>query len=121
MTGVNAHEVNAFQRCADVVIQKSLREGFGLVVSEALWKGTPVVAGNTGGIRLQLRDDVGGFLVNSIEEAAERVTFLLTHSDESDAIARKGWERVRDNFLIPRLVRDHLRLVRSVLNTGSSK
>ena len=70
VTGVGNIEVNALQRCADVVIQKSIREGFGLVVSEALWKGTPVVAGHAGGIPLQLRDGAGGFLVDSSAECA---------------------------------------------------
>ncbi len=115
LTGVGAHEVNCFQRAADVVVQKSIREGFGLVVSEALWKGTPVVAGNTGGIPLQMQDNIGGFLVNSVEECAERVAYLLTHSEEAEAIARRGWERIRDNFLMPRLLLDELKLVQSLL------
>lgn len=115
LSGVNAHEVNAFQRVADVVLQKSIREGFGLVVSEALWKGTPVVAGDTGGIRLQMEDGVGGFLVDSVEEAAERSLFLLNHSQEAEAIARAGWERVRDRFLMPRLLLDELKLVQSLV------
>ena len=110
-----AHEVNCFQRVADVVVQKSIREGFGLVVSEALWKGTPVVAGNTGGIPLQIQNGVGGFLVDSVAECAERVVHLLTHSGEAESIARRGWERVRDNFLMPRLLLDELRLVKSTL------
>ena len=115
LTGVGAHEVNCFQRVADVVVQKSIREGFGLVVSEALWKGTPVVAGNTGGIPLQMQNGVGGFLVDSVEECAERVTYLLIHSDQAESVARRGWERVRDNFLMPRLLLDHLKLVQSTL------
>lgn len=100
-----------------MVVQKSIREGFGLVVSEALWKGTPVVAGDTGGIRLQMGDGIGGFLVNSVEEAAERILYMLTHSDEAEAIARKGWERVREPFLMPRLLLDELKLVQSPLGT----
>lgn len=120
LTGVHAHEVNAFQRSADVVVQKSLREGFGLVVSEALWKGTPVVAGNTGGIRLQMQDGVGGFLVNSVEETAERVLYLLVHSDDAEAIARRGWERVRDRFLMPRLLLDELKLIQSLVGSGAA-
>lgn len=116
LTGVGAHEVNCFQRVADVVVQKSIREGFGLVVSEALWKGTPVVAGNTGGIPLQMQNGIGGFLVDSIEECAERVAYLLTHSDEAESVARKGWGRVRDSFLMPRLLRDELKLVQSILS-----
>ncbi len=115
LTGVGAHEVNSFQRVADVVVQKSIREGFGLVVSEALWKGTPVVAGNTGGIPLQMQNGIGGFLVDSVEECAERVAYLLTHSDEAETIARRGWERVRDNFLTPRLLLNELKLVESTM------
>jgi trehalose synthase len=119
LSGVNAHEVNAFQRMADVVIQKSIREGFGLVISEAIWKGTPVVAGNTGGIRLQMRDGVGGFLVDSVHETAERTLYLLTHPEEAESIARRGWQRIRDRFLTPRLLLDELKLLQSVV--GSAK
>ena len=115
LTGVNAHEVNAFQRMADVVIQKSIREGFGLVVSEALWKETPVVAGDTGGIRLQMQDGVGGFLVNSVAETADRTHYLLTHPEEAEAIARRGWDRVHEQFLMPRLLLDELKLLQSLV------
>lgn len=115
LTGVGAHEVNCFQRVADVVVQKSIREGFGLVVSEALWKETPVVAGNTGGIPLQMQNGIGGFLINSVEECAQKVAYLLAHSAEADIIARKGRQRVQDNFLTPRLLLDELKLVHSVL------
>ncbi len=115
LTGIGAREVNCFQRVADVVIQKSIREGFGLVVSEALWKGTPVVAGSTGGIPLQMQDGIGGFLVNTIEDCADKVAHLLTHPSEAESIARSGWERVHDNFLIPRLLLDELKLLESTL------
>lgn len=121
LTGVGAHEVNAFQRVADVVVQKSVREGFGLVVSEAVWKGTPVVAGNTGGIPLQIQNGVGGFLVDSVEECAERVMFLLTHSGEAEEIARRGWLRVRERFLMPRLLLDELQLLRSLAGGTKGK
>ena len=72
LVGVGNVEVNAFQALSKVVIQKSLREGFGLVVAEALWKGTPVVAGRAGGIPLQMADGTGGILVDSVEECAQR-------------------------------------------------
>jgi len=121
LTGVTAHEVNAFQRVADVVVQKSVREGFGLVVSEAVWKGTPIVAGNTGGIPLQIQNGVGGFLVDSVQECAERVIFLLTHSDEAQEIARRGWERVRERFLMPRLLLDQLQLLHTLANSTEGK
>ncbi len=117
LTGVNAHEVNAFQRTADVVIQKSLREGFGLVVSEALWKETPVVAGDTGGIRLQMANGVGGYLVKSVEETAARTLYLINHPEEAEAIAQRGRERVRERFLTPRLLLDELKLVQSLVGS----
>jgi trehalose synthase len=117
LTGVGNVEVNAFQRLSDVVIQKSLREGFGLVVSEALWKGTPVVAGRAGGIPLQLQDGVGGFLVDSVESCAERTLWLLHHRAEGRALAAAGREHVRPRFLLTRLIADELRLYGSVLAT----
>ena len=107
--------VNPFQALSKVVLQKSLREGFGLTITEALWKGTPVVAGNGGGIRLQIEDGVGGFLVNSIEECSEKVDYLLNHEDVRLALGETGRERVRSKFLTPRLLRDELLLVRSLL------
>ena len=119
LNGVGAHEVNAFQRVADVVIQKSVREGFGLVVSEAVWKGTPVVAGNTGGIPLQIQNGTGGVLVDTVEECADRVAYLLEHSDEAEHVAHRGWEWIRDRFLMPRLLRDELQLLSS-LTKGNS-
>jgi trehalose synthase len=115
LTGVGNLEVNAFQRLSSVVLQKSLREGFGLVVSEALWKGTPVVAGRAGGIPLQLQPDAGGFLVDSIEECAARTLWLLQHPLEGEALAARGREHVREHFLLPRLLADELRLYSSVL------
>jgi trehalose synthase len=77
LTGVSNVEVNAFQRFSDVCVQKSIREGFGLVVSETLWKGTPMVAGEAGGIPLQMEESVGWFLVDTVEETAERLLWLL--------------------------------------------
>jgi trehalose synthase len=120
LNGVGNIEVNAFQRLSDVVIQKSLREGFGLVVSEALWKGTPVVAGRAGGIPLQLQDGVGGFLVDSVDTCAERILWLLHHRDEARAIGAAGRERVRDHFLLTRLLADDLRLYGSLLSGSTT-
>lgn len=115
LTGVGNVEVNAFQRHSDVVIQKSIREGFGLVVSEALWKGTPVVAGSAGGIPLQLQDGVGGFLVESVDDCAERTLWLLNHAEEGRALADRGRELVRQRFLLTRLIADELRLFGDLL------
>lgn len=115
LTGVGNVEVNAFQRLSTVVIQKSIREGFGLVVSETLWKNTPVVAGRAGGIPLQLQDGVGGFLIDSTDECAEKIVWLVEHTDEAQHIGKRGHETVRKHYLLPRLVADDLRLYADVL------
>jgi len=108
--GVSNREVNAFQAISDVVIQKSTREGFGLVVTEALWKGTPVVGGNVGGIPLQVLDGETGFLVDSVETCAEKTLYLLQHPDEARRMGERGREHVRKNFLSTRHLRDYLQL-----------
>jgi trehalose synthase len=115
LTGVGNVEVNAFQRLSDVVIQKSIREGFGLVVSETLWKETPVVAGRAGGIPLQLQDGAGGFLVDSVEECAEKTLHLLRNPEEGEALGAEGRELVRERFLLTRLIADELRLYGALL------
>jgi trehalose synthase len=107
---VGAVEVNAFQTHSDVVIQKSTREGFGLTVAEAIWKARPVVAGNVGGIPLQIEDGVTGFLVSSIDQCAERTTELLGDGDLGAIVGRRGKEHVRGHFLTPRYLRDYLRI-----------
>ena len=111
--------VSPFQSLSQVVLQKSLREGFGLTVAEALWKGTPVVAGNVGGIRLQIVDGVGGFLVSNLEECVQRVDYLLTHEQERLTLGEAGREHVRSNFLSPRLLRDELCLLQELVNAHS--
>jgi trehalose synthase len=111
LDGVKDREVNAFQRASEVVIQKSLREGFGLVVAEALWKGIPVVAGKVGGIVIQIQDGVSGYLVTSPEECAARCLDLLRDPALRKRMAAAGREHVRENFLITRDVRDQLELV----------
>jgi trehalose synthase len=116
LTGVGNLEVNAFQRRSAVVIQKSIREGFGLVISEALWKGTPVVAGRAGGIPLQM-DDTGGFLVDSVEDCASRIVELLHDHDLARELGAGGRQRVRRHFLLPRLIADELRLLAAVRHT----
>jgi trehalose synthase len=110
LNNVGAIEVNAFQSQADVVLQKSIREGFGLTVSEALWKARPTVAGNVGGIPLQIQDGTSGFLVNSAEEAAEACAKALTDPEFGKQLGRSGKEYVRTHFLMPRLLRDWLRI-----------
>ncbi len=108
--GVGNVEVNAFQNAADVVIQKSTREGFGLVVTEALWKGKPVVGGNAGGIPLQVIDGKTGYLVDSPLMCAERSYHLLQHPDEATTMGKAAREHVRENFLISQHLKDYLGL-----------
>lgn len=99
LQGVGNLEINAIQRGSDVVLQKSLQEGFGLTVSEALWKEKAVVGGNVGGIILQIDDGVNGYLVNSVEECAERVIQLLKNPQLARQFGIKGKEKVREKFL----------------------
>lgn len=115
LNGVGNMEVNAFQRASDVVIQKSIKEGFGLVVAEALWKGTPVVAGNVGGIPLQMVGTLRNYLVDTIEECAEKVVYLLEHPEVSKALGKEGMEHIRNNFMMPRLIRDELSLIKELV------
>jgi trehalose synthase len=107
---VGAVQINAFQRVSDVVVQKSLREGFGLTVAEALWKGRPVVGGRAGGIKLQIRDGEDGYLVDDVPECAQRVIDLLADPERADAMGSDGKEHVRKNFLSTRELEDWLRL-----------
>lgn len=103
--------VNALQRRSAVVVQKSLREGFGLTVTEAMWKGTAVVAGNVGGIRHQIQDGVNGFLVDSVDQAAERIVQLLKDESLRRALGERARATVRDKFLMTRLMEEWLDLV----------
>jgi len=103
-------QINAFQREADVVLQKSVREGFGLTVSEGLWKARPVVGGRAGGIKLQIRDGFDGYLVDSVEECAARTLDLLADPVGADAMGAQGREHVRDNFLCTRELEEWLQL-----------
>jgi trehalose synthase len=113
LNNVGAIEVNAFQSQADVVIQKSTREGFGLTVSEALWKARPFIGGRVGGIPLQVEDGQTGFLVSSPDECAERSLRILREPDLGKRLGRSGKEHVRKHFLTPRLLRDWLRIFRN--------
>jgi len=105
--------VNALQSRAAVVLQKSIREGFGLTVAEAMWKGTPVIGGNVGGIRYQIEDGVNGFLVNSIEEAAQRMVQILKDKKMRKKMGQKAQETVRKKFLMTRLIEQYLDLFSS--------
>ena len=107
--GVGNVEVNAFQR-SDVLVQKSIREGFGLVVTEALWKARPMVAGDAGGIRMQVIDGETGYLATSNQDYADRVLELLGDQETARRLGKAGREHVRKNFLITRYLRDYLKM-----------
>ncbi len=110
LNNVGAIEVNAFQSQSDVLVQKSTREGFGLTVSEALWKARPFIGGDVGGIPLQVEDGKTGYLVSSPAECAERTIEVLRDPELGKRLGRAGKEHVREHFLTPRLLRDWLRI-----------
>ncbi|HZJ28909.1 MAG TPA: glycosyltransferase [Solirubrobacterales bacterium] len=110
LNNVGAIEVNAFQSQSDVILQKSIREGFGLTVTEGLWKGRPTIGGNVGGIPLQIVDGESGFLVSSPQECAQRCVEILTDPELGRQLGRAGKEHAREHFLSPRLLRDWLQL-----------
>jgi trehalose synthase len=111
----DAHRtINALQRLSDIVLQKSTKEGFGLTVTEALWKGKPVIGGDTGGIRLQVINFHTGFLVNTPEGAALRIRYLINQKQKMQEMGIKSKEFVRENFLLTRQLREHLTLMVSL-------
>ena len=112
-------DINALQRAATVVLQKSLKEGFGLTVSEAMWKGRPVVGGAAGGIPLQIVHGVTGFLVHSVEGLAFRIRQFLNNPEMAQRMGEKGREYVRANFLITRQIRDYLSVWYYLENKGT--
>ncbi len=114
LNNVGSIEVNAFQSQAEVLIQKSTREGFGLTVSEALWKARPFIGGDVGGIPLQVQDGRTGFLVSSAEECADRSLRVLQEPELGKQLGRAGKEHVRKHFLTPRLLRDWLGIFRGL-------
>jgi trehalose synthase len=118
--GVGNIEVNAFQQTADVIVQKSLREGFGLTISEGLWKGKPVVGGRCGGIPIQIQEGETGFLVESIEECADRVLYLLQNPERAHEMGLRGREYVRRHFISTVNLRNYLYLFRD-LGTSAAR
>ncbi len=112
--------INALQRLADIVLQKSTREGFGLTVTEGLWKGKPVIGGDVGGIRLQVVNRHTGFLVSTPEGAAHRIRYLLHHRERMRQMGETGREFVRENFLLTRNLRDYLAIFLA-LRSGSNE
>lgn len=118
MTGVGNLEVNVFQRGCDVVVQKSLKEGFGLVVSEAMWKGTPVIAGRAGGIVVQMKEaGLIDNLVDSKEQAAEKIVYALEHPGERDRVGKVEHNEVKEHFLMPRLIKEELSVLIKLIKT----
>ena len=103
--------VNALQRMATIILQKSTREGFGLTVTEGMWKGKPVIGGDVGGIRLQVVNHQTGFLVNTPEGAAHRIRYLLHHQEGIERMGNTAREFVRENFLLTRHIREYLTLM----------
>jgi trehalose synthase len=118
----DAHRtINALQRASDFVLQKSIKEGFGLTVTEAMWKGKPVIGGDTGGIRLQVVNHHTGFLVNTPEGAALRIRYLHTNRDKLAEMGRKAKQFARDNFLITRQLREYLTVIVGLTHAGQER
>ncbi|MHB1439098.1 MAG: glycosyltransferase, partial [Thiobacillus sp.] len=113
-------EINALQRIADVVIQNSSKEGFGLVVTEAMWKEKPVIGGAVGGITIQIYNNYNGFLIHSNEGAAYRIRYILNRPTRSAEMGRHAKEFARNNFLITRHVRDYLSIFLALDNPGKN-
>ncbi len=118
----DAHRtINALQRAADLVLQKSLREGFGLTVAEAMWKHKPVIGGDVGGIRLQVINHYTGFLVRTPEGAALRIRYLLNRPDKLASMGERAQRHVRENFLVTRHLREYLTLMLSLLHGNQDR
>ncbi|RLG88325.1 MAG: glycosyl transferase family 1 [Thermoprotei archaeon] len=115
LIGVGSLEVNAFQRAASIALQLSIREGFGLAVAEALWKRTPVVARPSGGIKLQVIDGETGYLVNSIEEAARKVIYLLKNPSVRKKLGENGHRHIKENFIITKHIENYLKILKEVI------
>jgi len=116
LIGVGPLEVNAFQRAANVAIQLSIKEGFGLAVAEALWKKTPVVARPSGGIKIQVIDGLTGYLVHSIEEAANKIIYLLKNPNTGRKLGENGHKLVKKNFIVTRHIENYIEMLKNLLN-----
>ena len=113
-------EINALQRASTIVLQKSLREGFGLTVTEALWKGKPVIASNVGGIPSQIKHNLTGILVHSVEGCAYQIRYLLNNPDVAQKLGEYGKEYAREKFLLTRSLRNYLLLFTVLNNPGKN-
>jgi trehalose synthase len=118
VVGNNDILVNSIQRFSSVIIQKSIKEGFCLAVTEALWKGTPVVASNVGGLPAQIEHGRNGFLLqpDNVEGFADRIVHILKNPEEAKNLGEEAKETVKQKFLITRLLSDHLDMLNSIIN-----
>ncbi|MDP2708924.1 MAG: glycosyltransferase [bacterium] len=107
--------VNIVQTAADVILQKSIKEGFGITVAEGMWKSKPVIGGRAGGIKLQIENGENGYLVSSPGQAASKIIYLLKNPDKGAALGDQGRKTVSRNFLMPRLLSDYLKLLKQVV------
>lgn len=110
----NEKAVNVFQTASDIILQKSTREGFGLTVTEAMWKGAAVIAGNVGGIKLQIQNGVNGYLINNPQKAAEKIIYLLKHPYVIKRISKSARKSTEEKFLLPYVLLQHLKLFNSL-------
>jgi trehalose synthase len=117
----NWREVNALQRTASIIMQPSIREGFGLTITEALWKSKPVIAANVGAIPLQIRDGSTGYFYHTVDETAKIVLDLLRNPDMANELGQRAKEYVREHFLLPLRMTDWLRAVNMVMNDSVNK
>jgi trehalose synthase len=118
---VNYHEVNALQRAASVIMQPSTREGFGLVVTEALWKGKPVIAADVGAISLQIKDGSNGYFYQNTYQAEMKVLRLLTDHDLAQKIGQRGHAHVIEHFLMQDRVADYLKSIELTLDSNNHR
>ena len=110
LDGIGDIQVNAFQRVSKVILQKSIKEGFGLTVTEGMWKKKPVIGGNVGGIKLQIDDGINGFLVDSVEETAEKIIYILKNPKKARELGEAGHVKIKDEFLLIKHVERYLDL-----------
>jgi len=115
LDGVGDIEVNAFQRVSKVILQKSIKEGFGLTVTEGMWKKKPVIGGNVGGIKLQIDDGINGFLVDTIQETAEKIIYILKNPKIAKEIGEAGYIKIKNEFLLIKHVERYLDLFEILL------
>jgi len=114
-------EVNALQRAASVIMQPSTREGFGLVITEALWKGKPVIASNIGGIPFQIKKGNTGYFYQNPQKTAQKIIYLLDNPQAAERIGRRGKRYVQEHFLIVDRITDYLMAIEITINSSSGR